>query len=269
MGDEDYNYEDEDDSDDKDDDWTEENTLREETKYKKKKKAAAEKEKESETEGKKKDKPLNKYTPSTPLDIRNDSDVRRAIANLDKQKEDKPILKEETSFFCHLCALKYSNKKNLERHVQAKHPESLPDRVCQHCKDFITKDFEILKLHVITEHREHCHECKKCQVTFYLSQELFRHNRKVHNETHYICELCHSTFKQIAPFQKHQADIHNIRHYCDICEFSTRTENLLRYHKSTYHDGEGKKFQCSQCDKKFLKRGDLWAHIRFTHENIN
>ena len=69
---------------------------------------------------------LNKYTPKVPLDIRDEKDVRRAIENLDKLKSEKSNLKEETSFFCYLCALKYSNKDNLERHLKAKHTESLP-----------------------------------------------------------------------------------------------------------------------------------------------
>ena len=267
---EDFNHEDEDSSDDKDDDWIEEDLNEKESKYMKKKKEKIKKKLAEDKKAKKKEKPIRmkKYKPKVPLDIRDDKVVRKAIENLDKLKSDKPDLKEETSFFCHLCALKYSNKANLDRHLQAKHPESLPDRVCPHCKDLTTKDVEILKLHVITEHREKCHECKKCKIAFHLLQELLRHNRKVHNETHYICEFCHSTFLQIVAFQKHQADIHNIKHYCDMCDFSTRTDNLLRDHKRAYHGGEGKRFQCSQCDKKFRKKGELLSHIRFTHDNV-
>ena len=211
---------------------------------------------------------INKYTPKVPLDIRDDLDVRRAIDNLNKWKSKKSGSKKETSFFCPLCALKYSNKKNLERHMESKHPELLPDRVCPHCKDFITKDLEILKSHMITEHRDQCPECKKCKVAFHLSKELFRHNRKVHNETHYICDVCNSTFVRRAAFQMHQADFHNMKHFCVMCDYSTRTENLLHLHTVTYHDGEGRKFQCSQCKRKFLNNSSLLGHIRFTHDHI-
>ena len=96
---------------------------------------------------------INKYTPKVPLDIRDDLDVRRAIDNLNKWKSKKSGSKKETSFFCPLCALKYSNT-----HLKIKKHE------CSKCNFLAFSKNEVDK-HEIT-HLSKMKVCDKCEKQY-------------------------------------------------------------------------------------------------------
>lgn len=103
--------------------------------------------------------------------------------------------------------------------------------------------------------------CELCGFTFKRVNELLRHQKSQHKITPYIS--CCSTKLTKLP----GIIWHFVRHIepeafkCEICSYSVSRPKFLECHRQTHSDPSEKQFSCDKCNKRFIWKGALRAHL--------
>ena len=134
-----------------------------------------------------------------------------------------------------MCSKSYETRSKFTRHLKQVHPEKLGDKKCHFC-DFKSSHAQIMKTHVLQNHKDMCQNCNDCDQYFASTQELHNHNTKIHNKRFYECELCKTNFNRLQLFQNHQSDIHDLKLICDKCEYKARNNLILNKHIKRDHE---------------------------------
>ena len=77
----------------------------------------------------------------------------------------------------------------------------------------------------------------------------------------YECDQCQMTFGNNSNFDKHQRTMHNPENEllnCDMCDFVTKSQGLLKSHSESHR-------KCNKCDFVGGDRMDLRGHILARH----
>ena len=193
------------------------------------------------------------------LDIKDPLVIRQALENLAKLKFPK---KKELSYVCHICAVTYAEKGRLSRHMERSHPI---ERKCEYC-NFKVKGMELMRNHITTFHKEHCHSCEICGLFFVDKGSLTGHISKAHFNGFYSCQFCFTKFKQKVDYEVHLADVHGQRQKCDLCDFTAKKEATVEIHKRSKH--EGLKVPCEFCESTFKSQASKITHIKTVHQNF-
>eukprot|EP01084_Bolivina_argentea_P216230 367394_1 len=86
------------------------------------------------------------------------------------------------------------------------------------------------------------------------------------------CKLCLKVFKGENNLRIHNINIHTPNDekpfQCHHCCHGTSSKAALKKHIETHKDDHKKKFNCPQCDIKFLLKGNLTNHLRMHHQMI-
>ena len=108
---------------------------------------------------------------------------------------------------------------------------------CTEC-EFQSKDRATLKDHRETMHEGKTYKCDQCGFEAIHKMSLRRHIRNLH--------------------------INYVRRYCNLCDFSSRKQEIVTAHKRYVH--EGITIPCDQCDKQFTLPDRLSNHKRNVHQ---
>lgn len=187
-------------------------------------------------------------------------------------------VRKEAKFECAECEKTFTFKHNLKRHIQThlnrrfececgkvftsnisltnhrrthKHPVNLE---CVKCgKTFITK--HRLAQHMQTHSKRLCHICGASISTVNINTHILTHS----TARDYKCE-CGKDFKRQTDLDRHALTHTNIKNYeCDICRRKFTRNSHLVLHRGT-HDAASRKFECMECGKYFITRGNLKHH---------
>ncbi|CAH1171139.1 unnamed protein product [Phaedon cochleariae] len=109
---------------------------------------------------------------------------------------------------------------------------------------------------------KNCFSCPHCSKSFRLKQLLDLHITNHDRERSFECELCSRKFFNKYDLQKHE-DSHNPEknHICVVCNKSFSRYALLARHEKVHSDAPRYACTVSQCDKTFLTKEYLNAHL--------
>ncbi|XP_060807440.1 zinc finger protein 845 [Amyelois transitella] len=128
--------------------------------------------------------------------------------------------------------------------------------------------------------------CTLCCVPFPHQDALRLHYARVHNcyydgclkrhlQTHRatVCTLCCVPFPHQDALRLHYARVHNcyydgvhIGEKCPHCGLVCGNNSLLNKHIKRMHKDRTKKYQCDYCQRLYLTKGEVRAHIMWSHE---
>ena len=109
-----------------------------------------------------------------------------------------------------------------------------------------------------------CHDCGK---SFKSKTYLKTHQISKHLKIKFACpyEGCGKLLSHRYFLKNHIELVHktDVRHHCNQCEKSFKVGHDLKQHIKAVH--EGKKVQCSFCEKEFVRPSEKNRHERQVH----
>ena len=200
---------------------------------------------------------------------------------------------------CEKCDKAFIYRNQLKKHIKANHPRS---HKCEKCDKAFINSIQ-LKKHIKANHpRSHDHKCEKCDKAFIYNIQLKKHIKANHpiiqepklytktKDGRYSCINCNKQFCSSNSAIRHYRKEHlDIFYDCTHCNYSSKDKNHLKNHIKIHHSGnrftceycqhtflqeyshkehltKAHNFECSQCDKAFVRNDQLQLHIKIDHE---
>jgi len=197
----------------------------------------------------------------------------------------KSASKEERSYMCNTCGVKFAKYPSLRRHCRENHgiQDEMPGT-------------EVVKPSV--------KKCPKCDLKFKFRSSLSRHLKRVHineskqidsgKELHHKCGECDKMFSNFHMLRRHRKDQHSkmivkpglqgiTSVSCQDCGLVLTSMNDMIQHSQEVHkrivesienvkmevlhkDNSSKRIKCSDCDKSFNQMSDMRKHVESYHE---
>lgn len=194
------------------------------------------------------------------------------------------------------CDICYKEFRDLTRHMSSFHDN---DHSCQICGSSF-KTFHHLRNHLKTHEQPTecpiCHKflanmdrhlkwherpntklfyCEQCGRVCSTKQAVQEHVQRVHEKMplgkSYPCPVCKLQFIRNSDLRRHSF-IHYTKkiHSCDVpgCNEMFKTSFQLNCHMMIHNPNNEATFQCSFCDKKYLRKAALNKHQKISHSDI-
>jgi len=175
------------------------------------------------------------------------------------------------NFGCDLCDAKFSNRGQVEKHVNGVH-SSLREK-CPHCDTMLkvtTMKAHIRNVHENVKPRIACTE-EDCEKTFLSKSDMNRHIASVHEKLKFPCPECGKNF-HIDFLKKHIQMIHKqiYPYFCKQCGKGFQVLKDLHTHIRTKHYGdfmicENLNSNGEMCGKKLRNEEALQKHVDRVH----
>lgn len=157
------------------------------------------------------------------------------------------------------------------------------------------RDQHSLSLHRLANHSDEFWECSKCDETFKIKQDLYKHIHEVHEEPKPKCEECNKSYLDEKSYKLHMKKFHgtfpcsypkchykldtleslnkhlekhqNLPEYtCTICGCEHRSKRGLKVHMETIHEDNSCRCLVEGCDAVYEHPWALRAHMTSFHE---
>ena len=178
----------------------------------------------------------------------------------------KPGPTKARAFKCSLCDKAYTERKTLQRHVEAIHKKI--KHACYQCDKSFTQK-RVLLQHLRTVHTNvNRRACPTCGQTFTQKGHLDRHIREVHQKLKpHKCDECGKEFGQRQNLKTHTKTVHQgvKPHKCNECGKEFGEPQNLKRHTDTVHQGL-KPFACQICGKTFGHKHNMNRHVKAVHQ---
>ncbi|XP_013163746.1 PREDICTED: zinc finger protein 62-like isoform X7 [Papilio xuthus] len=137
---------------------------------------------------------------------------------------------------CGYCNERFNTYSRKLEHLVKVHGVQSPALKCQACdKQFETQ--KSLTVHVKRDHLlERRHECKICDMKFFVTHQLQQHMIKHTGLPSFVCEVCHKAYKRRKTLKEH-----------------------LRIH------ADDRRFKCEHCGQAFVQKCSWRGHMRAKH----
>ena len=188
-----------------------------------------------------------------------------------EQKQRRKQQKQRKKNQCSLCEKVYSDKRDLDNHVNAVHLEikkNENEHICEVCGKGFSFSKNLKKHLKITHTNEKKYACKICQQKFQENVKLIRHMKSLHlGLKPYGCDICGTKFSLSSNLKSHLRIVHEkIKPFeCHIClgRFSVKfnLNTHMKIHQSV--------LSCTYCENKYLDKSELESHIKTSHEYCN
>ncbi|KAF6007589.1 hypothetical protein HII12_004479 [Brettanomyces bruxellensis] len=181
---------------------------------------------------------------------------RHQLKHLDEK--DKP-------FHCSVCGKGVNSKQHLKRHEKT-HYKSFH---CDYpgCNESFYKH-QSLKAHQRAVHDDRQLKCPKCDKTFSRPGRLNSHLKKHHKDkSRFVCEYpeCLQSFKTWSALQLHIKGVHP-KLECPTCGRKCVGPSGLKNHMKVHDEATViKLWVCPSCDKKYLRKNELYDHFVSEH----
>ena len=188
-----------------------------------------------------------------------------------KSKPKRPTPSVPEDLKCPICAKICSSKRAFLTHKSKMHSEK--PFVCPFkCgKAFRLK--ERMEEHITQHHLDISpFTCKECGGSYPNEWRLKAHMKNSHPaERKFVCEECGKRYKGKDCLRAHAVVHQEERPFnCDHpgCEFTFKTEAMLRSHSRTHLPPSERKFQCTEdgCTASFNRKPELETHMRRGHK---
>ena len=171
---------------------------------------------------------------------------------------------------CEKCDKAFIYSNQLKKHIKATHPRS---HKCEKCDKAFIYNIQ-LKKHIKANHpiiqepklytktKDGRYSCINCNKQFCSSNSAIRHYRKEHLDIFYDCTHCNYSSKDKNHLKNHIKIHHSGNKFtCKYCQHTFLQEYSHKEHLTKAHN-----FECSQCDKAFVRNDQLQLHIKIDHE---
>ncbi|XP_045540861.1 zinc finger protein 93 isoform X5 [Papilio machaon] len=137
---------------------------------------------------------------------------------------------------CGYCNQRFNTYSRKLEHLIKVHGVQSPLLKCKACdKQFETQ--KSLTVHVKRDHLlERRHECKICDMKFFVTHQLQQHMIKHTDLASFVCEVCHKAYKRRKTLKEH-----------------------LRIH------ADDRRFKCEHCGQAFVQKCSWRGHMRAKH----
>ena len=178
-------------------------------------------------------------------------------------------------FICNICSKRFQSNRSLSSHKWTHKPKT--KLMCEECAKTFSNKFD-LEMHMQSVHNHApdknsnlVFKCTHCIEQFSNHMDLFAHVKehvREKKESSKLCETCGRNCPNLKAYQAH-IKTHNdvVKNFiCTVCEKRFAKGFLLAQH-SHIHTGI-KIFKCDLCEKSFAKRDSLRIHIKKNHKAI-
>lgn len=183
---------------------------------------------------------------------------------------------------CPVCHKQYNNYYNVLRHMEAKHPDQVPQTYqCPECPDEKFSKQTYLRDHLIKVHNKEQQEVSP--------RQLMQHqigNQSSQKLPAYVCKIadCGMEFRERAKWLDHQIEQHEGQLQCMFCDHNDDDRESFESHLEAHQnqlqndsDDENnaspsktdaeqtKSFKCRQCSKRIATKTGLQKHMIKVH----
>lgn len=185
--------------------------------------------------------------------------------------------KEEMS--CHVCYKVFSTVQAKDNHVKNIHENREDNQIgCEYCEN-IFHSKAALWYHVQRHHEARQDlQCKYCDKSFIMKQNLDVHVKSVHNYNIVKCDICEQSFSRQSNLTCHYKYVHDVvdnylimddgleaQYFeCEECAFESRYEKVVRRHTISVHNNQ-RDFKCTECEYVCNRMDNLSRHIKTQH----
>jgi len=168
---------------------------------------------------------------------------------------------------CRSCDLTFSSEANFRHHYHEFHsyPRAMLKRaiLCPVC------DQQFLSIKDRNTHRKVAHgggkyrfKCSYCDYVDKGQSYVTKHEKRVHGDREFECVLCKFKFRHESDLTKHFDRIHrkNYRFQCSVCQKKFYRRGELEIHGRTQH-----RFGCESCEMRFSTNAHLVEHWKEAH----
>ncbi|XP_053619295.1 zinc finger and BTB domain-containing protein 41-like isoform X2 [Plodia interpunctella] len=200
------------------------------------------------------------------------------IIHKDKDTASAHVMTEHAhqAFVCGECSRSFKRPRYLERHIEQHHTKlfnfECPEPDCKR----VFHEKGRYRSHVRSHKAELRHRaaslvvCAVCSKG-YKSKSCLKRHLQTHLST--VCILCCVPFEHQEALRLHYAHVHNsyydgvnIGERCPHCALVCASNALLNKHIKRMHRDRTKKYQCDYCQRLYLTKGEVRAHILWSHE---
>lgn len=144
----------------------------------------------------------------------------------------------EKNYHCTICMKSYSQRSNLNTHINLKHTNNTRFE-CNICQKRFSRKCDFIKHKEI--HKEKClFACRKCNTSFRTKEYLQRH-LNTHDKKKYNCAFCETILSSRSGLALHMKETHlasskeqERKFKCGTCEKCFTTEHYLKVHRRVH-----------------------------------
>ena len=189
--------------------------------------------------------------------------ITRLLAQPNLYKERKITEK----FQCDLCEKTFQTKNGFETHKSSKHSENVTVYFCDQC-DFSCHNKYYLEKHIQAKHDNTIIKCDLCDFETIWKARLYIHKKNVHEMVRYMCDQCDFSTKHKWGLKNHKASVHGEGelYNCDQCDYKSPIKSGVAKHIKAVHE-KTSIFNCPYCNHSTHWRHCLHKHIRKVHRD--
>ncbi|XP_045456399.1 zinc finger protein OZF-like [Melitaea cinxia] len=168
---------------------------------------------------------------------------------------------------CIECGRRNNNVYTVLKHYNENHGRIKTVFSCKLC-DFSTESHRVYRYHR-DKHRTKKVECELCGNTFVNNAGLKIHMFTVHGQSNrvYSCAECGKQYRAKSGLAAHAVTHAPSPAYCADCDAHFTSQLGLKYHLKHHSKHSEKRFECNECDAKFIVKRSLQDHIDWIHLN--
>lgn len=169
---------------------------------------------------------------------------------------------DERLYACDKCDKKFRTNYHLNTHKIC-HTNNKPFK-CNICKRNFNRRNN-LNTHMLTHMKDgKPYNCEICQQKFRRADRLSLH-MQTHSKVKLLrCEYCKRAYENFNDLESHSL-VHKEKKsslICKICSQSFTKISDIILHDEKFHNKNNRKFKCTQCEEKFLKKVYLNNHMK-------
>ncbi|CAL8128373.1 unnamed protein product [Orchesella dallaii] len=174
--------------------------------------------------------------------------------------------KEVKKYGCHLCEVKYRNKKSLKYHLVKFHGKHVGEEFTPGEGSSLPQQNDGEKMEQQSE--ETPWKCDACGIFCSSETLLKRHMDFLHRKPkqRVVCQFCGKSYSGQWVLKEHIDVVHkgiDLSVVCDVCGKVLSSRNHLKTHMKVH--GERKKYACHLCDVTVLSNKYLKKHLVNMH----
>ncbi|XP_041843986.1 zinc finger protein ZFAT-like isoform X2 [Melanotaenia boesemani] len=179
-----------------------------------------------------------------------------------------------SSVACPVCHHSYPEHR-LNHHMKSSHPDKLPVRgkglmvqraeKCPYCDSYFLKNSSDFQQHIWAHQGLKPYRCSMCDYTGRSRSNLKTHMNRHNVERHHLCDLCGKKFKSKLTLKSHRLSHmgEGKRFQCSECDFSSVFKPYLLRHMEQH--AKFKPFRCAHCHYSCNIAGALKRHYNMKH----